>query len=97
MYHSPLSERGRARLAVLRETGDGFEIAARDLEQRGPGEILGVRQAGPMRLRTADLLRDEELVPVAAEAAEAMLKEDAAMAALLVSRWLEDGARYSAV
>ncbi len=97
MYHSPLSERGRARLAVLRETSDGFEIAARDLEQRGPGEILGVRQAGPMRLRTADLLRDGDLVPVAAAAAAAMLKDDAARAALLVSRWLEDDARYSAV
>lgn len=97
MYHSPLSERGRARLAVLRETSDGFEIAKRDLELRGPGEILGVRQAGQMRLRAADLLRDQDLIPVAATIAQEMLECDPPRAAALVRRWLEDGQRYSAV
>lgn len=97
MYHSPLSERGRARLAVLRETSDGFEIATRDLELRGPGEILGVRQAGQMRLRVADLLRDQDLVPAAGAIAQGLLDRDPPRAAALVRRWLEDGQRYGAV
>ena len=53
----------RERLAVLRETNDGFEIARRDLELRGPGELLGTRQTGLVRLRVADLVRDADLLP----------------------------------
>jgi ATP-dependent DNA helicase RecG len=97
MYHSPLSERGRARLAVLRDTSDGFVIAARDLELRGPGELLGVRQAGEMRLRVADLQRDGDLVPLAGETAERLLREDPQRAAALVRRWLENRPQYGAV
>jgi ATP-dependent DNA helicase RecG len=97
MYHSPLSERGRARLAVLRDTSDGFAIAARDLELRGPGELLGVRQAGEMRLKAADLQRDGDLVPLAAEAAERLLREDPRRSAALVRRWLENRPQYGAV
>ncbi len=55
MYHKPLSQQGRTRLAALRETNDGFEIARRDLALRGPGEVLGTRQSGMLRLRVADL------------------------------------------
>lgn len=97
MYHSPLSEKGRARLGILRESADGFEIARRDLELRGPGEILGVRQAGELRLRTADLLRDADLVPMAADAADRLLADDSARADALVRRWMEDAPRYGAV
>ncbi|MDX9739731.1 MAG: ATP-dependent DNA helicase RecG [Gammaproteobacteria bacterium] len=97
MYHSPLSERGRARLAVLRDTADGFAIAARDLELRGPGELLGVRQAGEMRLRAADLRRDGDLVPLAAETAERLLRDDPLRSAALVRRWLENRPQYGAV
>jgi ATP-dependent DNA helicase RecG len=97
MYHSPLSERGRARLAVLRDTSDGFAIAARDLELRGPGELLGVRQAGEMRLRAADLQRDGDMVPLAAETADRLLREDPQRAAALVRRWLENRPQYGAV
>ena len=97
MYHSPLSGRGRARLAVLRDTNDGFAIAARDLELRGPGELLGVRQAGEMRLRAADLQRDGDLVPLAAETAAALLREDRTASAALVRRWLENRPQYGAV
>ena len=62
LYQPPLTETARARLAVLRETGDGFEIARRDMELRGPGEVLGTRQTGEMQFHIADLLRDEGLL-----------------------------------
>jgi ATP-dependent DNA helicase RecG len=97
MYHSPLSERGRARLAVLRETTDGFEIARRDLDMRGPGEILGVRQAGLMRLCAADLQRDGELIPKVSEAAGTLLARYPEVAAALMRRWLEGRPQYSVV
>ncbi|SIS42133.1 ATP-dependent DNA helicase RecG [Neptunomonas antarctica] len=75
MYHAPLSKQSRERLAVMRETTDGFRIAEKDLELRGPGEILGTRQTGMMQFRIADLQRDSDLLDsirqVAAELADA--------------------------
>ncbi|MCC6301696.1 MAG: ATP-dependent DNA helicase RecG [Gammaproteobacteria bacterium] len=97
MYHSPLSERGRLRLAALRDSGDGFEIARRDLEMRGPGEILGIRQAGIARLRTADLLRDQGLIPAAAQCAALLLEHYPERVDPLIRRWLGDRPRYGAV
>ena len=73
------------------ETSDGFEIAQRDLMQRGPGEFLGARQSGEALLRFADLERDSDLVQSAREAAQRMLREDAALADAHLRRWL--GAR----
>ena len=73
LYRSPLSELARERLKVIRETNDGFEIARRDLELRGPGELLGTRQTGLAQLRVADLMRDADLLPRVQEAAELML------------------------
>ncbi len=97
MYHSPLSERGRVRLSVLRETADGFEIARRDLEMRGPGEILGVRQAGLMQLRVADLQRDDELIAPAAGMADALLARWPQAAAAMRARWFEGRPQYGAI
>ncbi|MBK9131739.1 MAG: ATP-dependent DNA helicase RecG [Gammaproteobacteria bacterium] len=97
MYHSPLSERGRLRLAALRDTGDGFEIARRDLELRGPGEILGVRQAGIAQLRTADVVRDQELIPAAGQCAALLLEHYPERVSPLIRRWLGDRPRYGAV
>jgi ATP-dependent DNA helicase RecG len=97
MYHSPLSERGRQRLAALRDTCDGFEIARRDLEMRGPGEILGVRQAGLAQLRVADVLRDQALIPAAVRAATLLLERYPERAAPLIRRWLGDRPQYGAV
>jgi ATP-dependent DNA helicase RecG len=97
MYHSPLSERGRQRLSVLRETTDGFVIAQRDLELRGPGEILGVRQAGTLNLRIADLARDAGLIAPASETAHDMVGRHSELVPPLVRRWLGDAPRYSAV
>ena len=63
LYRAPLSQLARERLKVIRETNDGFEIARRDLELRGPGELLGTRQTGLAQLRVADLMRDADLLP----------------------------------
>jgi ATP-dependent DNA helicase RecG len=97
MYHSPLSERGRQRLAVLRDTTDGFEIARRDLELRGPGEILGVRQAGTLNLRRADLVRDADLVAPASETARIIRAHYPELAGRLTERWLAGASRYGTV
>ncbi|WP_455201759.1 ATP-dependent DNA helicase RecG, partial [Kaarinaea lacus] len=63
LYHAPLSQHARERLAVLRATNDGFVVAQRDLEMRGPGELLGTRQTGLEQFHIADLQRDQELLP----------------------------------
>ena len=63
LYRAPLTEIARERLAVMRATNDGFEISRRDLELRGPGELLGTRQTGLMQMRVADLVRDADLLP----------------------------------
>jgi ATP-dependent DNA helicase RecG len=70
MYRGPLSQMARKRLAVLRETSDGFEIARKDLELRGPGEVLGTRQTGMLQFRIADLMRDQPLIEKVEIAAE---------------------------
>jgi len=97
MYRGPLSERGRARLAALRETSDGFEIARRDLELRGPGEVLGTRQAGALRFRVADLLRDQALLPQVAETARLLLERYPERVKPIIRRWLGRRTRYTAV
>ncbi len=88
MYRPPLSPIARERLMVLYQTSDGFEIARRDLLLRGPGELLGARQSGQMLLRFADLERDSELVEIARETAERMLREDPAAVDAHLERWL---------
>ena len=88
MYASPLSEAARARLRVIYETTDGFEIARQDLMLRGPGEVLGERQSGVPLLRFADLERDEALVRAARQAADELLASDPQRARRHVARWL---------
>ncbi len=97
MYRGPLSEPARARLGVLRDTTDGFEIARRDLELRGPGEVLGTRQTGLLSLRIADLLRDQALLPSVERAAERLLVDYPGHVAPLIRRWLGDAGRYGEV
>jgi ATP-dependent DNA helicase RecG len=94
LYQSPLSPVARERLGVLRETNDGFEVARRDLELRGPGELLGTRQTGLMQLRVADLLRDADLLPDVQRAAALMLDGPRANIAGLVRRWVGAGERF---
>ncbi len=95
LYHPPLGETARARLAVMRETTDGFRIAQKDLELRGPGEILGVRQAGEMQFRVADLVRDQPLLEEAREAADWLLVHAPERVAPLIRRWLGGATRYA--
>ena len=88
LYASPLSAIARARLKVIFETRDGFEIARQDLLQRGPGEFLGERQSGLPLLRYADLEKDAQLAGEAREAAEKLLDDDPQAARRHVARWL---------
>ncbi|MEO6410648.1 MAG: ATP-dependent DNA helicase RecG [Burkholderiaceae bacterium] len=88
LYATPLSDTAKARLKAMLETNDGFEIARRDLEIRGPGEFLGARQSGAPLLRFADLTLDAALVPLARRAAERLLAQHPAAAERQVERWL---------
>ncbi len=88
MYQAPLSPTARERLATMRETTDGFEIARRDLQIRGPGEFLGARQSGEAMLRFADLETDAWLVDYAQAAAEMMLERFPEAVEAHLSRWL---------
>jgi ATP-dependent DNA helicase RecG len=97
MYHAPLSKLARERLAVMRETNDGFVIARKDLEIRGPGEVLGTRQTGMLQLRIADLQRDQALLTEVAAAAERLLQQQPQRAAPLIQRWLGNRAHYGTV
>jgi ATP-dependent DNA helicase RecG len=91
LYTGPLSMTARARLQTMRETTDGFEIARRDLEIRGPGEFLGARQSGAAMLRFADLENDQWLIEPAREAAAVLLEQYPDVVLQHLARWL--GAR----
>ena len=97
LYRSPLSPLARQRLKVIRETHDGFEIARRDLELRGPGELLGTRQTGLAQLRVADLIRDADLLPRVQEAAELLIANYPDSIAALVARWIGTREEYGRV
>jgi ATP-dependent DNA helicase RecG len=98
LYRTPLSEIARERLAVMRGTNDGFEISRRDLELRGPGELLGTRQTGLMTMRVADLIRDADLLPQVQRAAELMLAQNEPNIAPLLRRWTgHEGERFGKV
>ena len=97
LYKPPLGQLARERLAVLRDTNDGFLVAQRDLELRGPGELLGTRQTGLPQYRIADLGRDARLMPRVQVAAEALRQEAPGKAEAIVRRWLGDAGRYGKV
>ncbi|MCB1746671.1 MAG: ATP-dependent DNA helicase RecG [Gammaproteobacteria bacterium] len=97
LYKGPLSLLARQRLEVMRQTTDGFVIADRDLALRGPGELLGTRQAGVAQFRIADLSRDAALLGDVQQAAEVLLAEHPAVAAQLVERWLARRVEYANV
>jgi ATP-dependent DNA helicase RecG len=97
LWHAPLSPLAKERLAVLRATSDGFEVARRDLELRGPGELLGTRQAGLPQLRIADLARDADLLPRVQSAAEMLMRAHADNIAPLKRRWIGASTRYGKV
>jgi ATP-dependent DNA helicase RecG len=97
LYRSPLSRLARERLAVMRDTNDGFEVARRDLELRGPGELLGTRQTGLAQMRVADLLRDADLLPRVQIAAESLLRDWPSHVAPLIRRWVGHAEQYGRV
>ena len=97
LYQAPLSVNARERLAVLRQTSDGFEIARRDMELRGPGEVLGTRQTGEMQFHIADLLRDEALLEAVEAAAGELLKRCPQNVTPLIRRWLGQAVDFGEV
>jgi ATP-dependent DNA helicase RecG len=97
LYRAPLSPLARERLAVMRHTSDGFEVARRDLELRGPGELLGTRQTGLAQMRVADLTRDADLLPRVQIAAETLLRDWPLHVAPLIRRWVGHAEQYGRV
>jgi len=91
LFTSPLSPPARARLAAMRELADGFALAQKDLELRGPGELLGLRQSGVPGLRYADLAHDADLLEAARDTAQRLLHTDAQAARQHAARWLGEG------
>ncbi len=97
LYRAPLSMLARERLAVMRDTDDGFVVARRDLELRGPGELMGTRQTGLAQMRVADLLRDADLLPSVQIAAETLLRDWPANVTPLIRRWVGNAEQYGRV
>jgi ATP-dependent DNA helicase RecG len=97
LYRAPLSPLARARLNAIRDTNDGFAIAERDLELRGPGELLGTRQTGLARMRVADLVRDAAMLPLVQRAAEALLERHTDRIPPLTARWIGNDDRYGRI
>ncbi|WP_258910625.1 ATP-dependent DNA helicase RecG [Pseudomonas putida] len=97
LYHPPLSQIGRERLGIMRETNDGFIIAEKDLELRGPGEMLGTRQTGLLQFKVADLMRDADLLPAVRDAAQALVARWPNHVSPLLDRWLRHGQQYGQV
>ncbi|APP75149.1 ATP-dependent DNA helicase RecG [Xanthomonas vesicatoria] len=96
LYQAPLSMMARQRLETMRQTNDGFVIAEKDLELRGPGELLGTRQTGLASFRIADLARDAGLLPRVQVLAERLLAEAPEIADRVVARWIGGAVRYAA-
>ena len=97
MYRAPLSARGKQRLSILRETNSGFVVAKKDLQMRGPGEVLGTRQTGLVEMRIADIVRDEYLLTEVKKACRMMQTEYPENIPPLIQRWLGSSQRFGAV
>ena len=97
MYHGFLSQTAKARLMVMRDSNDGFEIAQRDLEIRGPGELMGTRQTGMAQFHIADIQRDQALLPKVIRVSNLMLTQFPHQSQRIIERWLGQNAQYSNV
>ncbi|CNJ18526.1 ATP-dependent DNA helicase RecG [Yersinia frederiksenii] len=95
LYKTPLSKTAQMRLQVLRDSNDGFVIAQRDLEIRGPGELLGTRQTGSAEFKVADLLRDQAMIPEVQRVARHLHQQYPEHARALIERWLPERVRYT--
>ncbi|MGA0973927.1 MAG: ATP-dependent DNA helicase RecG [Sedimenticolaceae bacterium] len=97
LYHPPLGAVARERLEIMRQTNDGFVIAQKDLEIRGPGEVLGTRQTGEVQFRLADLIRDQHWVEPVQKAADQLIAKKSEHIQPLIQRWIGEKQNYSAV
>lgn len=99
LYQTPLSETGIERLNVLRDSNDGFVIAQKDLQLRGPGELLGKRQTGNVGYYVSDLSRDENLLMIASHLAKRLINDDSRKAEVtqLIHRWMPEASKYTNV
>jgi len=97
LYQAPLSQHAKERLGIMRKTTDGFEVAQRDLEIRGPGELLGTRQTGIKQFHIADLQRDKHLLPAVAKTAAILLQQHQQNADAIIRRWIGESEQYSNV
>lgn len=97
LYNPPLGEIAKQRMEIMRETSDGFRIAEKDLQLRGPGEVLGTRQTGILQFRVADLARDADLIKMIPATADVILKQHPQQADKLIRRWLGDASKFAGV
>ncbi|MDI1291445.1 MAG: ATP-dependent DNA helicase RecG [Methylobacter sp.] len=97
MYQAPLSDTARHRLGVLRDSNDGFVIAEKDLELRGPGEVMGTRQTGQMHFKIADLARDTDVLDIVQQAGDSFFAHSPQAIQPLCDRWLGTSTEYSEV
>jgi ATP-dependent DNA helicase RecG len=97
MYNPPLGGLAKQRMEIMRQTADGFRIAEKDLELRGPGDVLGTRQTGMLLFRVADLARDAGLLKMIPSAADTLLKQHPEQADKLIRRWIGDASRFAGV
>jgi ATP-dependent DNA helicase RecG len=97
MFTLPIGSLAKERLNILRQTSDGFRIAEKDLELRGPGEVLGTRQTGMLQFRVADLSRDQRLLECIPPVADRLLAENPGLAEKLVRRWIGDSTKFAGV
>ena len=97
MYNPPLGGLAKQRMQIMRETSDGFRIAEKDLELRGPGEVLGTRQTGAMMFRVADLARDASLLHYIPGLADRLLANHPQQTDKLIRRWVGSASRFAGV
>lgn len=94
MFKSPLSQNGKQRLAIMRQTDSGFEIAQKDLQLRGPGEVLGTRQTGLVQMKIADIVRDEYLLDEVKRVAQKLIAREPQSVPLIINRWIGHSQQY---
>ncbi|MEE3609536.1 ATP-dependent DNA helicase RecG [Avibacterium paragallinarum] len=95
MYKPPLGKVSKKRLQVLRESQDGFYISEKDLEIRGPGEVLGTKQTGVAEFKVANLMRDRKMIPTVQHYAREMIVKYPQFSEALIQRWLDEKTIYS--
>jgi ATP-dependent DNA helicase RecG len=97
MYQKPLSQKGRQRLDILRQTNDGFKLAEADLQMRGAGELLGTRQSGAATMKLADLERDADMIDTVVSVSDRIFQMDPSKCEMLIQRWCPDASKYGNV